>query len=197
MTRSRGRRRSAPRTTYCYRSGRIHPGGFVTATSAGLKGARTDQVSRHCNGVFPLARRFGSENPERRSRDEMALKVESVVDRSMDAKEALGGSSRLMRVLRPIILPKPLFVRAGQPQAPESRGVGAQLVSHQQFRCEPLLSEKLAYEPKRRPAVAAALHQHVEDLAFVVDGTPEIHPLAGDADHHFVQVPSVAWARTA
>ena len=140
----------------------------------------------------------------------MALKVESVVDRSMDAKEALGGSSRLealhlalsspyrlMRVLRPIILPKPLFVRAGQPQAPESRGVGAQLVSHQQFRCEPLLSEKLAYEPKRRPAVAAALHQHVEDLAFVVDGTPEIHPLAGDADHHFVQVPSVAWARTA
>jgi len=108
----------------------------------------------------------------------MALKVEGVVDRNMDAEEALGGSSRLeplhlalsspyrlMRVLRPIILPKPLFVRAGQPEAPESRGVGAQLVSHQQFRWEPLLSEKLAYEPKRRPAVAAALHQHLEDLA--------------------------------
>jgi hypothetical protein len=30
-----------------------------------------------------------------------------------------------------------------------------------------LLSEKLAYEPKRRPAVSAALHQHLEDLAFV------------------------------
>jgi len=27
--------------------------------------------------------------------------------------------------------------------------------------------------------------------------TREIHPLAGDANHHFVQVPSVAWARTA
>jgi hypothetical protein len=52
----------------------------------------------------------------------MALKVEGVVDRSMDAEEALGGSSRLeplhlalssqyrlMRVFRPIILPKPLF----------------------------------------------------------------------------------------
>ena len=127
----------------------------------------------------------------------MALKVEGVVDGGMHAEEALGGSSRLeplhlalsppyrlMRVLRPIILPKPLFVRAGQPQAPESRGVGTQLVSHQQFRCEPLLSEKLAYEPKRRPAVAPALHQHVEELALVIDGTPEIHPLAAAPHHH-------------
>src|ERR1700724_4582466 len=128
----------------------------------------------------------------------------------MDVKEALGGSSRfealhlalassyrLMRVLGPIVAPKPLFVRTAQSQAPERRGVGAQLVSDQQFRCKPLLSEKLAHQPQFRPAVAATLHQHIEDLAFVVDGTPEIHPLAGDANHHFVQVPSVAWARTA
>src|SRR6266481_8953768 len=132
------------------------------------------------------------------------------MDRGMYVQEALGGSSRfealhlalsspyrLMRVLCPVVLPKPLFVRARQSQAPERRSVGAQLVSHQQFRCKPLLSEKLAHQPQRRPAVAAALHQHVEDLAFVVDGTPEIHSLAGDADHHLVQVPSVAWARTA
>jgi len=52
------------------------------------------------------------------------LKVEGVVDRGMHAEEALGGSSRLealhlalsssyrlMRVLRPIFLPKPLFSR--------------------------------------------------------------------------------------
>jgi len=58
-----------------------------------IERARTDQVSRHCNGVFPLARRFGSENPERRSRDEMALKVEVIVDGGMHAQKALGGSS--------------------------------------------------------------------------------------------------------
>jgi hypothetical protein len=29
------------------------------------------------------------------------------------------------------------------------------------------------------------------------DGTPEVHPLAGDPDNHLVQVPSIAWARTA
>jgi len=140
----------------------------------------------------------------------MALKVEGVVNGGMHAQEALSGSSRfeplhlalsspyrLMRVLRPIVLPKPLFVRTRQSQAPERRSVGAQLVRHQQFRCKPLLSEKLAYQTQPRPAVATALHQHVENLAFVVDGTPEIHPLAGDANHHLVQVPSVAWARTA
>src|SRR6201993_3957288 len=127
----------------------------------------------------------------------------------MHAEEALGGSSRLeplhlalsspyrlMRVLRPIVLPKPLFVRTRQSQAPERRGVGAQLVSHQQLRCKPLLSEKLAHQPQRRPAVAATLDQHVEDLALVVDGTPQVHPLAGDPNNHLVQVPPIARAGT-
>jgi hypothetical protein len=35
-----------------------------------------------------------SEGPERRSRDEMALKVEGVVSSSMHAEQALSGSSR-------------------------------------------------------------------------------------------------------
>src|SRR6202022_3102217 len=146
-------------------------------------------------------------NVDRETRWRCRLKV---LWTGMHVKETLGGSSRfealhlalsspyrLMRVLRPVVLPKPLFVRARQSKAPERRGVGAQLIGHQQFRCKPLLSEKLAHQPQCRPAVAAALHQHVQDLALVVDGTPEIHPLAGDADHHFIQVPSVAWARTA
>jgi len=60
-----------------------------------------------------------------------------------------------------------------------------------------LLSEKLAHQPQRRPAVAATLDQHVKDLAFVVDGTPQVHPLAGDPNDQFVQVPSIARAGTA
>jgi hypothetical protein len=32
----------------------------------------------------------------------------------------------------------------------------------------------------------APLEQHVEDLALVIDGAPEVHPLAGDLDHHLV-----------
>jgi len=84
-----------------------------------------DPYGRDC--IPPCARRLGSEDPQRRSRDEMALKVEGVVDRGMHVQEALGGSSRfeplhlalsspyrLMRVLRAIVAPKPLFVRTAQ-----------------------------------------------------------------------------------
>ena len=36
---------------------------------------------------------------------------------------------------------------------------------------------------QRRPSVAPALNQHVEDLALVIDGAPEVHPLPGDPHH--------------
>ena len=85
----------------------------------------------------------------------------------------------------------------GQSQTPERGGVGAQLVGDQQFGDEALLSEQLAHQPQRRPTVAPALNQHVEDLAFMVDGSPQIHPLAGDPDHHLVVVPAIARPRTA
>ena len=72
---------------------------------------------------------------------------------------------------------------AGQPQSAERRGVGAQLVGYQQLLCEALFSHELAHQPQRRSAVAAALDQHVEDLALMIDRTPEIHLLAGDPYH--------------
>ncbi len=78
----------------------------------------------HCRDrVLPLVRRLGSEDPERGPRDEMALKVEGVVNGGVHAEEALGGSSRLealhfafasshrlMRVFSPIVAPEPLFM---------------------------------------------------------------------------------------
>jgi hypothetical protein len=75
------------------------------------------------DGFLPLVRRLGSENPQRRPRDEMALKVEVIVDGGMHAEETLGGSSRfealhfalssshhLMRVFGLIVFPEPLFM---------------------------------------------------------------------------------------
>ena len=38
-------------------------------------------------------------------------------------------------------------------------------------------------------------HDLVQDLALVIDGPPEVHPLPGDPHHHLVQVPSVARPR--
>jgi hypothetical protein len=90
----------------------------------------------------------------------VALKVEGVVNRTVHAEKALGGSSRpeplqlalassdcLMRILRPIILSKPLLMPAGQSQTSEHRRVGAQFVGDQQFRRKTLLLEQLAHQP--------------------------------------------------
>jgi GMP synthase (glutamine-hydrolysing) len=55
--------------------------------------ARATRVSCSGDGCLPLLRRFGSKGPQRRSGDEVALKIECVVDGGMDAEEALCGSS--------------------------------------------------------------------------------------------------------
>ena len=130
----------------------------------------------------------------------MVLNIEIVVDRRMYAEKALGGSCRfkplhlalssshyLMRILRPIVASKPLLMRAGQPQMPECRAIGAQLVSNQQFRCKALFLEQLAHQPQRCALVAPGLNQHVEDFALVIYRSPQIHSPAGDPNHHLVE----------
>jgi hypothetical protein len=54
---------------------------------------RAGRSLRRCNGTPPLRRRFGSEDPKDGSRNEVALKIEVVVNGAMDAEEALCGSS--------------------------------------------------------------------------------------------------------
>src|SRR3954449_2942427 len=87
-------------------------------------------------------------------------------------------------------------MRTGQAKMPKRGAVRAQLVGRQQFRREAVLPEQLAHQPECRVLVAAALHQHIENLALVIDGAPQVHPFTGDANHHLIEVPPVArsWA---
>src|SRR5215831_20594398 len=101
-------------------------------------------------------------------------------------KEALGGSGGFGPLQLALTLAHHLI----------GRGVGPQLVCHQQLRRVALLLEKLAHQPQCHAAVPPAPDQHVGHLALVIDGTPEIHPLAGDPYHHLVQMPAIAWLRT-
>ncbi len=55
--------------------------------------AGATRLSCSGDGCLPLCRRFGSKGPQCRSGDEVALKIEVVVDGGMDAEEALCGSS--------------------------------------------------------------------------------------------------------
>jgi hypothetical protein len=67
--------------------------GLVTATIDKQGVGKGKSGSCCCDGILPLRRRFGSKGPQRGPRDEVALKIERVVDGGMDAEEALGGSS--------------------------------------------------------------------------------------------------------
>jgi hypothetical protein len=67
-------------------------------------------------------------------------------------------------------------MKAAQTQLPESRTVGAQLVGDQQLRCEALFLEQFAHQPECRLRISPTLNKHVEDLALVVDGAPQVHP---------------------
>src|SRR5215211_5408894 len=84
-----------------------------------------------------------------------------------------------------------------EPEVPESGAVRAQAIGGHVFRCKALFPQQLVHQLDGCAAVASTLEQHVEDLAFVVDRAPEIHPLAGDPDHHLVEMPAIAWPRTA
>jgi hypothetical protein len=47
------------------------------------------------------------------------------------------------------------------------------------------------HQPQRCAFVPPALNQHIEDLSLVVHGPSQIHPPAGDPNHHPVEVPLV------
>ena len=68
----------------------LGPKGVVTGT--GAKSQRSGWRARlgRSRGCLPCKGRLGSERPKRAAGDEVALKVERVVDRSMHRQKTLG-----------------------------------------------------------------------------------------------------------
>ena len=69
-----------------------------------------------------------------------------------------------------------LIMVAGKSEMPEGSAVGAQLVGRHPGRREALFAEQLAHQLDGRRPVATTLDQDLDDLALVIDGTPQIHP---------------------
>src|SRR5438309_714761 len=79
-----------------------------------------------------------------------------------------------------------------EPEVPKGGAVRAQLVGGHRLWREALFSQQLAHQLEGRAAVPPALKQHVEDLAFMVDRAPEIHPPSGDPDDYLIEVSAAA-----
>jgi hypothetical protein len=56
--------------------------------------------------------------------------------------------------------------------------------------------EELAEKLLRGLRVAAALHQHIQPVAVLIDGPPEVVPSPMDGEKHLVQLPFVPWSGT-
>ena len=74
----------------------------------------------------------------------------------------------------------------------EVAGSGAtrpQVVGDQQVRNEGVFLQQLAHELQRGPLVAPGLDQHIEDLAFGVDGASQIDQAAIDLQVDLIEMP--------
>ena len=89
---------------------------------------------------------------------------------------ALARARHLMRILRPIVFLADPAHGGRKSEMPEGSAVRTQLVGRHRGRREALPAEQLAHQLDGRRPVSTTLVQ-VEDLALVVDGTPQIHLL--------------------
>jgi len=85
-----------------------------------------------------------------------------------------------MRILDAIVFPSPALMAALDPQIADRCAVSPQVVRDQSLGDEGVFLEKLAHQFQRGMLVSLGLDQHVEDLAFGVDGAPEIEHSAID-----------------
>ena len=97
-----------------------------------------------------------------------------------------------MGVLGPVVLVFGLAVLDRAHQFAVGDAVGGEAVGDQDPGNPALLLHELGQEPLGGLGVAPALDQDVQDVAVLVDGPPQVLPLAVDLDVDLVQVPFVA-----
>lgn len=69
--------------------------------------------------------------------------------------------------------------------------VGAQLIRDHALRRHALLLQQSGQQALGSLGVAAGLDDFVEHVAFLINGPPQPVFLAGDGDHHLVEVPDI------
>ena len=78
-------------------------------------------------------------------------------------------------------------------EAGSHRGrVASEFVSDNAPRLSSLPAQKPAKEPLGSASIPSRLHQDVDYVAILIDGTPEILRVAVDSKEHFVQMPVIA-----
>ena len=101
---------------------------------------------------------------------------------------------RLVGIFGSVIKPLVPAMLDARHRLSTGHGIGAELVSDHDARRSALHLEELSHQPPCSLGVSAALHQHIEDEAILVDSPPQPMLCAGNADDDLVEVPFVTQA---
>ena len=103
-----------------------------------------------------------------------------------------------MRVLCTIVRTLIMGVLSRQAEGSNGDMVGSELIG-----CDPgwrpsLFLQQFSYQFQRCLGVSPGLHEKIEDLAFVVDGSPQPMTPSSNDDDHLIEMPIVAgcWSHT-
>ena len=100
-----------------------------------------------------------------------------------------------MRVLRPVVCSQAPIVLSRESDRAERYRIGSQAVGHNQARREALLLKQFHHEFRCGLCIPFALDEEIQHLTLVVDRPPEPVFTAADRNHHFIEVPMIAWSR--
>jgi hypothetical protein len=96
-----------------------------------------------------------------------------------------------MRVLRSIVVEHASWsVSIATVQLAERGSVGSQCVRGDTLRMNAVSLQQLVQQSQGRTGTAALRNEHVQNLAFIVDCTPQPHALTADLHDPLIQVPA-------
>ena len=115
----------------------------------------------------------------------MTLDVEGIVYGGLDVQKSLGRawgfesllfslspSDRLVRVLRAIVRTLVIDVLSRQAEGSNRDMIGSESIGCDPRWRPPVLLQQFPQQLQRRPGVPLRLHEKIQGLAFIVDGTP-------------------------
>jgi len=115
----------------------------------------------------------------------MTLDIEGIVYGGLDVQESLGRarrfetllfslspSDRLVRVLRTIVRTLIIDVLSRQAEGSNRDMIGSEFIGCDPGWHPPVLLQQFPHQLQRGPGVPLGLHEKIQNLAFIVDGTP-------------------------
>ena len=153
------------------------------------------ESSTHDLSIVPSRQQMAPRTKKRSDCPESREKALGVPDRLETSHATFSFPRRLMRRLCAIVGSLVAYVLDCGQYLRLGGGIAAKFVGNYGSRHILQLPQQLAKGLLGSSSVAAWLHQNIQYLAVLIDGTPQILELAVDGEVDFIEVPTISRAR--